>query len=350
MTRFLITAVAVLAALVGPAGAPSAQQPVPAASNYGFLRGNLHVHTGNSGDSDTPAADVIRWYTEKGFDFIVLTDHNFVSVVPHNGRLLVIPGIEMTANVDLPGGGPLGLGIHMNGWFIPPEKKGFVRDGPVGADTRLAYYESHFKVIEGLGGVASVNHPNDRWSCDAAILTRLAAAGLKFFEVYNPEGKSNNAGGPGKPSTEQMWDTVLTSGVMIYGIAADDAHHYYDADAVDKTGYKARRGNLAWVMVRSAQNKPNAIKAALLAGDFYSTNGVILKSLRTSAAEFELEIAAETGKTYTTRFIGSGGKLLSETTAGVARYAVRGDEGYVRAAVVDSAGKTAWVQPVRVKK
>jgi hypothetical protein len=347
----LVTAALAAIAVFTPV---SAQSPGPAAGapNFGFLRGNLHVHTNGSGDSETAPVDVVRWYTEKGFDFIVLTDHNNVTVHRHDGRLLVIPGVEMTANVFLrePGGDAEFYGFHMNGWFIPEDKAGFVRDGPVGSATRLGYYESHRKVIAGLGGVASLNHPNDRWSCDAATLVRLADMGLKFFEVYNPEGKSNNDGGPGKPSTEQMWDAVLTSGALLYGVAADDAHHYYDADAVDKTGYKARRGNLAWVMVRARQNTPAAIKAALLAGDFYSTSGVTLKSLSASPTGIKLEIAVEPGKTYTTRFIGKAGKVTAEVAGASAEYAVRGDEQYVRAVVTDSAGRKAWVQPVMVRK
>ena len=46
----------------------------------GYLKGQLHLHTNNSGDSATPPADVVRWYAARGYDFIVVTDHNRVTV------------------------------------------------------------------------------------------------------------------------------------------------------------------------------------------------------------------------------------------------------------------------------
>src|SRR6187549_2710402 len=44
-----------------------------------WLRGSTHVHAKPSGDSVTAIPDVITWYESRGYDFIVLTDHNRVS-------------------------------------------------------------------------------------------------------------------------------------------------------------------------------------------------------------------------------------------------------------------------------
>src|SRR5262249_42784870 len=41
-----------------------------------YLKGQLHMHTNNSGDSATPPADAVRWYAAHGYDFVVVTDHN----------------------------------------------------------------------------------------------------------------------------------------------------------------------------------------------------------------------------------------------------------------------------------
>jgi len=54
---------------------------------------------------------------------------------------------------------------------------------------------------------------------------------------------------------------------------------------------------------------------------------------------------AETTK-YRTQFVGRDGKVLKEVIANPAVYTFTGDEMYVRARVLDSNGKTAWVQPV----
>ncbi len=46
--------------------------------------------------------------------------------------------------------------------------------------------------------------------------------------------------------------------------------------------------------------------------------------------------------------IGRQGRVLSEVTTPTASYTFKGDEGYVRAKVLESNGKVAWIQPVPV--
>ena len=48
---------------------------------------------------------------------------------------------------------------------------------------------------------------------------------------------------------------------------------------------------------------------------------------------------------YRTRFIGPHGKLLRETTENPATFPLRGAPAYVRAKVIDSNGRSAWLQP-----
>ncbi len=52
----------------------AAQQPVR------WYKGNTHTHTINS-DGDSPPDEVARWYREHGYQFLVLTDHNFLTSV-----------------------------------------------------------------------------------------------------------------------------------------------------------------------------------------------------------------------------------------------------------------------------
>src|SRR5687768_14782261 len=79
-----------------------------------WFKGNTHTHTLNS-DGDSTPDDVVRWYREHGYQFLVLTDHNFVTGVEalnalHGAdeRFLVIPGEEVS---DRFGEKP----IHVNG-------------------------------------------------------------------------------------------------------------------------------------------------------------------------------------------------------------------------------------------
>ena len=63
-------------------------------------------------------------------------------------------------------------------------------------------------------------------------------------------------------------------------------------------------------------------------------------------ADIFLRIRPQYDFAYTTMFIGREGHVLSVTHGAEARYAIRGDEGYVRAKVFSSNGGWAWTQPV----
>src|SRR6266700_2218331 len=69
------------------------------AGEAGFLKGQLHLHSSNSGDSATSPADVVRWYESRKYDFIVFTDHDRVTTAPSTASMLVIPGVELTQNL-----------------------------------------------------------------------------------------------------------------------------------------------------------------------------------------------------------------------------------------------------------
>ncbi|MDQ3473713.1 MAG: hypothetical protein M3447_08250 [Acidobacteriota bacterium] len=47
-----------------------------------------------------------------------------------------------------------------------------------------------------------------------------------------------------------------------------------------------------------------------------------------------------------TQFIGKDGRTLQESISNPATYQFRGNELYVRAKVLESNGKVAWIQPV----
>ena len=106
-----------------------------------FLKGQLHLHTGNSGDSATPPADVVRWYAARGYDFIVVTDHNVVTAAASPPAMLVIPGVELTQNVDRCAPPPppgMRCLLHVNALFVTPPRDGKADVGGACRRTRLA--------------------------------------------------------------------------------------------------------------------------------------------------------------------------------------------------------------------
>lgn len=313
-----------------------------------WLKGQLHLHTGNSGDSDTPPADVARWYADHAYDFIVVTDHNVVTEVEGPGQLLVLPGVELTRNLrECEPPPPEGLAclLHMNALIVTPAGRPVWPAQPLPAKdaSRAAQYERSMQQGEELGGLVQLNHPNFHRAADAALVTRLAAQGLTLLEVANEAVDSDNEP-TGAPSTEALWDAALSQGHRVWGTATDDAHHYEDASAVAARGELAYTGDRGFVMVRSEKTAAS-IKRALAAGDFYFSNGALLSALDTSGGA--LHVGAVDGAARI-RFVGTGGAVVGAVEGPLARFDLdrlkKGE--YVRAVVTDGQGRRAWTQPV----
>ena len=373
-----------------------------------WWRGNTHTHTLWS-DGDGAPELVADRYREAGYHFLVLSDHNVLSTgerwfpidaedrltparveelrerfgpesvrirerdgihemrlatldelrarFEREGEFLFLQGEELTDSFDE-------APVHVNGVnlaeLIPPQG---------GATLFETLQRNVDAVIEqgrrlGRPTLAHVNHPNFGWALSWRDIARLE--GESFFEVYNGHPSTREAGDAEHEGTDEMWDLALAERLgrtglgPLFGLATDDAHHYH-ADGGDLANME--RG---WVMVRAAELTPDAIVGALLAGDFYSSSGVTLREVKDSHdryanARYTVDIEAEPGVTYTTRFIGTReggavGELLLETRANPAEYELAGDELYVRAVVTSSrphpnpaaAGdfEKAWTQPL----
>jgi hypothetical protein len=149
------------------------------------------------------------------------------------------------------------------------------------------------------------------------------------------------------PSTEALWDSLLSRGRLLFAMGTDDSHYF--TNPWDRA---APRPGQAWVMVRADTLTPGAIVRALSRGEFYATNGVTLSDLRVTGGRLTIEVGRSrpTDDTrYHIEFIGRGGRVLAAVHGMTARYDLRGDEGYVRVRVTDSHGWHAWTQPVWLK-
>ncbi len=331
-----------------PPAAPSIATAGPGGARRatGFLKGQTHLHSGNSGDSRTPPADVVRWYAARGYDFIVFTDHNRVTRAPADpGGMLVLPGVELTQN--LPTCSPPEQGytcnLHVNALFVSPSAPSAIEVTPPASGQRVDCYQLALDLTASLGGVAQLDHPNFRYGAGPALVTELARRGVRLLEIANASIDSNNPGDEAHPSTEAMWDAALTAGHDVWGVASDDAHHYDDAADARGRGETAFVGDRGWVMVRSARD-PAQIRAAMERGDFYASTGVELARLEVRREAIVIE--AEGRVVF--RFLGPGGHVLGTAEGTSARFDLAGRRGYVRAVVTDGAGRQAWVQPVRL--
>ncbi|MGH9308695.1 MAG: CehA/McbA family metallohydrolase [Vicinamibacterales bacterium] len=299
-----------------------------------WYKGNTHTHTVNS-DGDSTPDEVVRWYREHGYQFLVLTDHNYLTNVDglnavHGAleKFLVIQGEEVTTTAE-------SKPVHVNGLAVES-----LVQPPKAATVGEALQQS-VDAIRRVNGVPHVNHPNFGWALTAEDLRQLERD--KLFEIFNGHPQVNNVGGGGVPDLEQVWDRLLTSGRLMYGIAVDDAHHFKRSG--DPTASGPGRG---WIFVRAPRLDARAIVDALERGDFYASTGVELSSYDASATAISLKIRATAWSKYRVQFIGRDGRVLLEQADADATYTFKGDEGYVRAKIFESNGQVAWTQPVPV--
>jgi len=308
----------------------TAQQRAPR-----WYKGNTHTHTVNS-DGDSHPDDVVKWYRSHGYQFVVITDHNVITSVEGlnalhglDNRFLVIRGEEVT---DRFGGKPL----HING--LDPQR----HIAPQGGESAADVVQRNVRAIRDAGAIPHVNHPNFGWALSADELATVRD--LRLFEIYNGHPQVNNEGGGGVPSLEAMWDQILSRGVLLYGLAVDDAHHFKRHD--DRSAARPGKG---WVFVKADTLAPRAILDAMERGEFYSSTGVELNDYVVTDTSITLTVRETVWSKYRIQFIGRDGAVLQETTESPATYRIRGDEGYVRARVLESNGERAWTQPEMIR-
>lgn len=295
-----------------------------------WYKGNIHTHTTKS-DGDEDPDLVTRWYRDHGYDFLVLSDHNHRTILEHEieDGPLMIPGEEVTARISI-GQVP----IHINGIGIRRMVE------PIDLDEIVATIQANVNSILDAGGIAQLNHPNYEWAFNHEHISQVEGASL--MEIHNAHPAVNTYGAPGKPSTEEMWDLVLSAGTVIFGTATDDSHNYHDF-----TPDKSNPGR-GWVVVKAPELTVDAIVDGLATGQFYSSTGVNLTDLWIEPEMIELGIEPNRSAIFVTTFSGRDGEVLQETEGLEASYQITGEEGYVRATVRSSSGPHAWTQPVFV--
>lgn len=298
-----------------------------------WYKGNTHTHTLES-DGDSSPEYVAEWYRDHGYDFLVLSDHNFLldpATLAHvtNEDFLLIPGEEVTSSFE-------GRAVHVNGLNLHT----YVAPGD--GETLVETIQANVDGVRDQAGIPHINHPNYGWSIGPDDLAQVS--GYRLLEVFNGHPSVHNHGGGGFPGMEEVWDILLTRGMRVYGIAVDDAHHFQGEFSQDRVN--PGRG---WVVVKASGLRAEPIMEALEAGSFYSSTGVELDEIIVEGARLEIRIRERGSFKYTTTFIGTGGRVLGERHGTTAIFELTAPEAYVRARVEDSGGRVAWVQPLFVE-
>ena len=364
-----------------------------------WWKGNLHTHSLWSDGDDFPEM-ISDWYSQQGYHFLALTDHNLLSqgmrwmpyesivarggksivdkylhrfgkswvetqgiegtpeykirlkpfdeyryLVEQHGKFILIPAEEISDNYE-------NLPIHMNASNLAEAIK-----PQGGASVREVIQNNMRAVLEqekehGREILMHLNHPNFGWGVThediAAVVTE------QFFEVYNGHPGVNHQGDETHPSVERLWDLAnairlgLLDAPPLLGLGTDDSHEYH--------GEPGARPGRGWVMVRSRFLTPEHLIRAMEAGDFYASSGVTLRDVRYDAADKKLyvQVQPSDGATYRIDFIATLrapnskpsepvlptpeniGKVVASVEGPVASYELQGNELFVRAVVTSS--------------
>ncbi len=293
-----------------------------------FFRGNMHTHSTRS-DGLLDPKEVCRRYQAEGYDFIAITDH-FVGLFDYpitdtsdcrNNDFTTILGAELhTGTME---NGHLwhlvALGLPIG--FTPPNAPNF---RPVKGSESAAHIAQRAR---DAGAFVSIAHPHWSGMTEADARTITAAHAV---EIYNHGCVIDNDRGEGFVTLEHL----LNDGRRLNLTATDDAHF----NTPDHFG--------GWVMVKASENKPEALLAALLAGEYYCSIGPQINDIRILDDTIEVDCSA--AATIIVQGKGTSMATLhgeSMTTATLSRERLATSP-WLRVTVIDRAGKRAWSNPI----
>lgn len=318
-----------------------------ASGDLQWRKGNMHTHSYWS-DGDNYPELIAAWYKDRGYQFLVFTDHNtlhqnekWIDVDKAKGgrksfaalqsafpaewvvsrktdnkeevrlktfdevftkfavpqQYLLIQGEEISDKFQKK---PIHLCATNTNELIPP----------TGGDSVVDVMQRNIDAARsrrertGVQTLVHLNHPNFGYAVTAEQLMQIN--GENFFEVYNGHPTVHNTGDETHASTERMWDIInafrlskLNLPVM-YGLGTDDGHNYFE----DAPGKGAQPGR-GWVQVLTKSLDPDNLVTALESGQFYSSSGVVLNEIRVTNRKMHISIAADEGVTYRVDFIGT---------------------------------------------
>ena len=304
-----------------------------------WFKGNLHTHT-NKSDGDSSPETVVDWYSNNKYDFLVLSDHNHLTILDSNQtKLLLIPGEEITLNLPYT--------IHINAIGIKKVIEPTLRAN------KVKTLQANIDNIINLGGLAEINHPNFRWALNEKDLVQVR--GAHFIEVFNGNYNTHNYGGGGKKSVEEMWDEMLSKKIKIWGVAVDDSHHFKEEFAPHR--HNPGRG---WVEVFAKNLSEKNILDSMRNGYFYFSNGVKFKKINFNKEKIELSIAGDyfnkglsnsllTDSKYTTQLISNEGEIIEEINGKSVKFNLvnqNNEYTYYRTKTISSTGSIGWTQPI----
>jgi hypothetical protein len=260
---------------------PTASDVIASKNGPGWYRGDLHLHSGHSDGNcasrsgrarvPCPTFLTLTAASERGLDFVALTEHNTISQLreitalqPYFDDLLLIPGTELTTFQG-----------HANALGIDAPV-----DFRVGSD-EVPDWNALLRSPALGGALVSINHPNLPsgeicMGCGWTAKPRVDWSKLQAIEVVN----GHFAEGP--YSGTSFWHQRLQEGHRLTAIGGSDAHDV-SATATEGSLPPARVGVPATVVYARSLSQADILEGLRAGNVFVDVSGTRDRSVELSA-------------------------------------------------------------------
>ncbi len=294
---------------------------LPFAGPGRFFRGNLHTHSTRSDGEREPEA-VVEAYRQQGYDFLVLSDHFRAKFgfpitdtrVWRDATFTTLLGAELHAPALQAGDDWHILAVGLPIDFAPTTAD---ETGP-----------SLARRARAAGAYVGMAHPG--WY-GLTLQDARTLDGAHAVEIYNAATQLVTDRG----DSSYLYDQLLSEGRRLNAFAADDAH--FHRALIDGFG--------GWVQVFAAELTPEALLAALISGDYYSSQGPEIFALSLSGQQLQITsspVRAVFVQGAQRRCERQLGVRLTQATIDLSAFA----GSYARITIVDEQGRRAWSNPL----
>jgi hypothetical protein len=280
-----------------------------------WFKGNTHLHS-TASDGGKTFPELEQLYSGAGYDFLFRTDHWVCSDVAADAGpgspLLWLDGVELDGRDN--SGSP----YHV---VALGRLSGLTREMGLHAALESARAQGAMLILAHPQWMGNTLEEACRWQFDAV-------------EVYNHVCRWLNGKGDGVTH----WHAALTGAPNTLALAVDDGHIHAEAPG----------WNGGWVMVNAPECSPQAITAALRAGNYYSTCGPVFHEITYTGTQVSLrcspvQFARLVGPRWNGARCGSfDGSLIEEAVFTLPEE----DWAYAYLEIEDAQGRRAWSNPL----
>lgn len=285
------------------------------AADKPFFKGNLHCHTTKSDGKLTPE-EVKAFYRKRGYDFLAMTDHRFLTENTHmEDGMLVLSGIEMDYNI------PSEV-IHIVG--IGPSED--VMNTDLSKDP-----QKYIDTVRELGGRTILAHP--AWSLNT-VTTLAGLHGISAAEMYNSA--STYPWNGDRADSSSVLDAAAAHGTFYNFVASDDSH-WYDGEA-----------GRSFTMIQADELTQESLFEAFDAGRFYCSQGPVIKQIHVDEQKISVECSPVERVIFYSNRPWAKDRCVNGSNLTSASYDLTTHTGdtFIRIQLMDAEGRSAWSNPI----